>query len=125
MNKITHLQAASLYESIYGETDKIDLAALKDIFAAAWSTKDGEHLYYRTVFLRAAKLCRGIADKKPFPARNRAMAVLCALTLLELNGLSLAPTEQTTREILSFPSSEEGVFALGEWLEANVTNANR
>ncbi len=120
MNKITYLQAASLYETLHGQSGKTNLSLLKDIFSAAWSTKDGEHLYYRTVFLRAAKLCADIAEKKPFATHNRAMAVLCALTLLELNGLSLPPTEQNTKEMLSFSPTEEGIFALGEWLESNA-----
>ena len=118
MHKITYLQADALYQTLYGESKRTDLTVLKDIFSAAWSTKDGEYLCFRTVYARAAKLLTAIADKKPFPAHNRAMAVMCALSLLELNGITLSATEEHIKEMLSFPSTESGIAALGEWLEA-------
>lgn len=120
MHKITHLQAASLYETLYGKTAKINLSVLKDIFSAAWSSKDGEYLYFGSVYKRAAKLLLAIADQKPFPAHNGAMAVSCALTLLELNGKSIPPSEKNIKEMLSFPHTEEGVTALGERFEAEA-----
>ncbi len=118
MHKITDKQATLLYHTLHGKENRADAALLRGIFAEVWATRDGEHLVYRTVFLRAARLAQGIAEKKPFSTHNLQMAALCALTLLDLNGHTVPPTEENVKGILSYLGKENGTEELAEWLES-------
>ncbi len=119
MHKITDTQAALLYHTLHGKENRADGTLLKAIFSEAWSTRDGEYLAYRTVFLRAARLAQSIAEKKPFATHNRQMAVLCALTLLDLNGHTVPATEENVKYILSYLGKEHSMETLAEWLESS------
>lgn len=117
MNKITAEQLVMAYNKLTGEALTLDSprvcrAELRNILAQVWERVEDNATYvYPSVREKAAVQCLLMARCKPFPDRNAQTAALCAMLLLELNGVLLRADDAQVRRLLDLlhaPDTESG-----------------
>ncbi len=70
-----------------------DLDRLESVIASQHQEVFGQELY-KTIFDKAAALCRGIVADHPFVDGNKRTAMLTSLTFLKINGYNLKSSQK-------------------------------
>lgn len=97
-----------------------DLGRLESAIASQKQEVFGEELY-RSVFDKAAALCRGIIADHPFVDGNKRTAMLTAMTFLELNGYQLVVCEGEVEEFaVNVAVDHLDIKTISAWLAGGV-----
>lgn len=96
-----------------------DLGRLESAIAAQTQEVFGEVLY-RTVFDKAAAICKGVIAGHPFIDGNKRTAMLACITLLEINGQKLVAKKGEIEDFAVLVAIEHlGIDEISKWLKAH------
>lgn len=108
-----------LIEQTGGEDGIRDVGLLESALEACYATFDGKELF-PTKEEKAARLCTGLISNHAFVDGNKRIGIYILLTFLEVNGISLAATDEELVEIgLSLAQSEMKYEDLLAWIKAH------
>lgn len=113
------LQLHVLVIAQFGGSDGLrDLGRLEAAIGTQKQTAFGRDVYESEIN-KAAALCRSIISGHPFIDGNKRTAMLCALTLLSINGLEVnAEIGELEDFAVSIAKDQLDVPAIAKWLEA-------
>lgn len=115
--ELVHLQIIDASGGSHGTRDRGRLEA-----AVATQTQSvfGEELY-KTLYEKAAALCRGIIADHPFVDGNKRTGIMLALIFLERNGVETTPSDKELEDFaVKVATDRLDVPAIAAWLEAHT-----
>jgi death-on-curing protein len=120
MKKLTKLQIFAMHGEIIlktgGSFGLRDEGLLESALAAPFQTFDGQPAF-PTIQQKAARLGFGIIKNHPFVDGNKRIGTHAMITMLDMNGITLAYTQQELYEIILRVAAGEADFeALLGWL---------
>ena len=100
-----------------------DLGRLESAVAAQHQSVFGESLY-KTIYEKAAAICRGVIADHPFVDGNKRTAMLACITLLEINGYIFSAKQGEIEDFAVGVAVEHlDVPAIAAWLKAHSKKA--
>lgn len=100
-----------------------DLGRLESAVAAQEQEVFGEVLY-KTIFEKAAAICRGIIGDHPFVDGNKRTAMLSCLTLLKINGYNFTAEQRKLEDFAVQVAVEHlDIPVIAAWLKAHSQKA--
>lgn len=112
--ELIHMQIVDASGGSHGTRDR---GRLESVVATQTQSVFGEELY-KTLFEKAAALCRGIIGDHPFVDGNKRTGIMTALIFLERNGI---PTKVEDKELEDFAvqiaTEHLDVPTIAKWLE--------
>ena len=100
-----------------------DLGRLESAVAAQYQSVFGESLY-KTIYEKAAAICRGIIADHPFVDGNKRTAMLACITLLEINRYVFSAKQGEIEDFAVRVAVEHlDIPAIAVWLKAHSKKA--
>ncbi len=105
----------------FGGSDGIrDLGRLESALASQRQQVFGEELY-KSIFDKAAALCRGIVGDHPFDDGNKRTAMLTALTFVEINDYHfMAEPGELENSVVQVAVEHVEIPAIALWLQTHT-----
>lgn len=104
-----------------GDENIRDLGRLESAIAAQTQAVFGEELY-PTIFDKAAAVTRGIIGDHAFVDGNKRTGMLCALTMLEINGYKFSAKKGEIEDFAVFIATKKPeVTEIAVWLKTHTS----
>jgi len=115
--ELIHMQIVDSSGGSHGTRER---GRLEAAIATQTQAVFGEELY-KTVFMKAAALCRGIIADHPFVDGNKRTGIMTALIFLERNGVATSVKDQDLEDFAVAVAVEHlSVVDIARWLERNT-----
>lgn len=80
-----------------------------------------DEIIYKSIYDKAAAICRGLICDHPFVDSNKRTTMLASITLLELNGLKFEATNKQLEDYaVHVARNRPNVDEISDWLKTNT-----
>ncbi len=112
--EVVHMQIIDISGGSHGTRDRTRLEA---VVATQFQNVYGQKLY-RTVYDKAAALCRGVIADHPFTDGNKRTGIMMALIFLERNNIKTQVSDKVLEDFaVSVAVDHLSVQEISDWLQ--------